>query len=117
MEDYYDNSELDPLDDFTDHWDDLIDNIETLELTPKDTKLWYLKFKSDRSIFFLTNPVGSDYEYNEQHTRMRQIENYLDIAINKGKTNYRNNERIRLKEAYGVLSEIIFWFRLIFRTI
>jgi hypothetical protein len=118
-EDYdnYEEYENDPLDDFTDHWDQLIDEIETLELTPYDVSKWYATFKADMSNFSMYHSADSNYTDNEQSTRMKEIKDFLEIAITKGKTKYRNNERIRLKETYGALSEIVYWFRLIFRTI
>ena len=116
----YENDEEyedDPLDNFTDHWDQLIEKIETLELTPNDVSKWYATFKAEKSTFLMYNSYDSGYSDNDKLTRMNEIKHFLEIAITKGKTNYRNNERIRLKETYGALSEIVYWFRLIFRTI
>jgi len=116
--DYWEYEEFeDPFENFANHWYQVIERIGKLELTPNDVSKWYANFDSAKSIFNIDNSDDSHYSEVGQFTKMNEIEDFLDIAIMEGKTNYRKNERIRLKETYGAISEIVYWFRLIFRTI
>lgn len=39
---------------------------------------------------------------------------WMEIAILKGKKNYRDNEGIRLKNKYGLVREFYYWLKEIF---
>jgi hypothetical protein len=48
------------------------------------------------------------YERDEIQPRLDRLEKNLDLALLQAKENYREKERIRIKEAYGPISELIF---------
>lgn len=99
-----DNARL--LEDFEDHWVKMGKDIETTEMSLDDVRYWEIKFDLDRTHLIQSLP-GRSFT-TEVDTRINRIKNKFDIAILKGKANYRENEKIRLKDSYGLLAPLIY---------
>ena len=93
------------LENFEDHWGEMCKKFETTEMLKRDAKMWNLNFRMDRLKFVMKMDTFIRKEYgNEIDTKLDWIEHRVGVAILKSRSNFREKEKIRLKDSYG-----IFW--------
>lgn len=93
------------LENFEDHWGEMCKKFETTEMLKRDAKMWTLNFRMDRLNFLMKMGVFIRNKYgNDINTRLYWIEHKVGVAILKSRSNFREKEKIRLKDSYG-----IFW--------
>lgn len=90
------NSRL--LKDFENHWDRICKKIEATEMSMADVRSWDNKFELDRLKLIRKLP-GHSFTLDAD-TRINRIKDKIDIAVLKAKANYREKEKIRLKDSY-----------------
>ena len=100
------------LEDFEVHWIENSKEVENTELSKADVKMWGNNFNLGKNR--LIQSLNTNYYTNEVETRINRVKNKFDISVLKAKANYRENERIRLKEAYGLIWPIIYFIYKIF---
>jgi len=97
------------LEDFEKHWNEMCEKFEATEMSKRDAKIWDLECHLDRLKFQMTLPrFYQDKFYNEIYSRLDRVEHRVGVAILKAKANFREKEKIRLKDAYGFLGALIY---------
>lgn len=97
------------LEDFEKHWNEMCEKFEATEMSKRDAESWDAEFHIDRLKFQMTIPrFFQNKFYNEIYTRLDRVEHKVGVAILKAKANFREKEKIRLKEAYGFLGTLIY---------
>ncbi len=87
------------------HWNALCKKFETTEMSKDDAEKWRLRFqtKKDHLMIQVTR-----FDIDEFNQRVDRVEDKLEVAILKAKANFREKEKIRLKEAYGFLGALFY---------
>ncbi|WP_214084096.1 hypothetical protein [Methanoculleus sp.] len=101
------------LNDFEKEWLATCQQLENMELNQRQAKGWLKQFYSEKTILRVELVEKKD-EYWDVTRRLNKA---ILAALNKAMTNYRSNERLRLKETWGTLSEIIYFLQRIMRII
>ena len=94
------------LENFEKRWDELCKQLETTEMPRHDAERWDSEFREEKNVYQKNIP---DEFYNEIYPRLDQVGHKVSVAILKARANFRKNEKIRLKDAYGFLGEIIYF--------
>ena len=95
------------LEDFEKHWNEMCEKFENTEMPVQDAEIWNLEVRIDRLKFQMTMPhLFQDKFYNEIYSRLDRVEHKVGVAILKARANFREKEKIRLKDAYGFLGGI-----------
>jgi len=98
------------LEEFEKHWNEMCEKFEATEMPRRDAESWDAKFHIDRLKFQMSIPPSfQDKVYNEVYPRLDRTEHKVGVAILKAKANFREKEKIRLKEAYGFLGALIYF--------
>ena len=104
------------LENFEKRWDELCKQLETTEMPRHDAERWDSEFREEKNVYQKTIPDSIQNEfYNEIYPRLDQVGHKVSVAILKARANFRKNEKIRLKDAYGSLGEIIYFVLKIIR--
>lgn len=98
------------LKEFEEHWIKIAEAMEKTELSDNDAIRWKQKFRIDKLQYLLCHDLQSLDSY-EIYNRLDDIEHWIEIAILKGKKNFRDNEGIRLKNKYGLVGELYYWLK------
>lgn len=106
------------LEELETHWNEMCKKIESTEMSRDDARLWYSKFEQSLLLFKTSIPRWITKRYaNEIYPRLDMVRDKVDVAILKSKANYREKEKIRLKDSYGFLGGIFYVLFKILRKI
>jgi hypothetical protein len=99
------------------HWNEMCEKFETAEMSLNDAKYCRLTFSDRREKFrasVLLEISSTHYSLkNEIDSRLDKVEG----AILKAKANFREKEKVRLKDVYGSFGIIIYIFWKIIKKI
>ena len=107
-DDVFNRLEDNRLEEFEDHWGEMCKKFETTEMLKRDAKMWNLDFRMDRLKFLMKMDTFIRKKYgNEIDTRLDWIEHRVGVAILKSRSNFREKEKIRLKDSYGIFGVLL----------
>jgi len=101
----------DPLDNLANHWNVIIEKMQTQELTRKMAMTIYKDWKYAIKNYYDIQSKFSRYTQQQQWEKIEQIENLIKPGMYQALQNYRNAERIKLKELYGSIGELIYFIK------
>jgi len=101
----------DPLDNLVNHWNVIIKKMQTQELTRKMAMTIYKDWKYAIKNYYDIQSKFSRYTQQQQWEKIEQIENLIKPGMYQALQNYRNAERIKLKELYGSIGELIYFIK------
>lgn len=104
------NKFFDRLKNFEIHWDEMCKKYENMKMSRHDAKHCERKFR-DRIYDFRMTTIPDSIKYKVQddiEQRLNQVKDKVSVAILKARNNFRENEKIRLKDAYGLLGELLY---------
>ena len=101
----------DPLDNSVNHWNVIIEKMQTQELTRKMAIATLQDWRYAIENFYNIQSGFSRYTKQQQWEKIEQIENLVKLASYQAVQNYRNAERIKLKELYGPIGELIYFIK------
>lgn len=104
---------FDRSEDFENHWNERCEEIKSTEMSLNDAKYCRLTFYDRREKFrasVLLEISSTSYSLkNEIDSRLDKVEDKVEGAILKARANFREKEKIRLKDAYGFLGALIYF--------
>jgi hypothetical protein len=107
----YIKPDSDPLDNLVNHWNVIIEKMQTQELTRKMAMTIYKDWKYAIKNYYDIQSEFSRYTKQKQWEKIEQIENLIKPGMYQALQNYRNAERIKLKELYGPMGELIYFIK------
>ena len=102
------------LGEFEMHWNEMCEKFETAEMSKNDAERWRLRFQEWKNMLMI--PV-TRFELDEFNQRVERVEDKLEVALLKAKANFREKEKVRLKDVYGSFGIIIYIFWKIMRKL
>ena len=97
------------LEEFEYHWGEMCKKFETTEMSKCDAKKWNFDFSMDRLKFLMKMDTFIRRKYgNEIDTRLDRIEHRVGVAILKSRSNFREKEKIRLREFYAIFGVLLY---------
>ena len=100
------------LGEFEMHWNEMCEKFETAEMSRRDADAWDAEVRIDILKFRLTVSANyfRDEIYTEIYSRLGRVTHRVGIALLKAKANFREKEKVRLKDVYGSFGIIIYIF-------
>lgn len=95
---------------FEAHWIEISEELKKSELSSVDAQSWRRRFGIQKREFLWSHTIPNDSSHEINHS-VDNIEHLLEIGILAGRKNYRDNEGIRLKNKFGFLGELYYWFK------
>ncbi|MFZ2072049.1 MAG: hypothetical protein WAV32_10770 [Halobacteriota archaeon] len=92
------------LEDFEKRWNELCKKLKATEMSKNDAESLRLRFQEEKDTLMIH---VTRFKLDEFNQRMDRVEDELEVAFLKAKANFREKEKIRLKEAYGLLGVLI----------
>lgn len=101
---------------FEEHWMNISKELKDSEVSPREAQNWRRKFRIREKEFLWSHTLSNTPTY-EINAKLKNIEDFLKIGLMAGQKNYRDTEGVRLKNKFGSLGELYYWFKEVMKKI
>lgn len=98
---------------YENHINEICEKIRASEMTKAEASHWIWIIEDEALQFRDGMPGNPDFQ-NEVHDRLKRIENKAFVAKTVARANYRKNEKTQLRDAYGWIGSVIYFFLKLF---